>query len=471
MTSSHSANAPGTNRRAPSMPPPVDGRGGAGLLAAPFVLVACLGLIGCQPVRSGTPANTTDAGPAPEAATTSAKAAAVSSTAASGGPPATPECCAKPDDVPTPPAVAAVKAEAQPLPGGFRVPRAVLIDQDGKAVNLYDDLVKGRVVVMNFIFTTCRGICPPLGANFAALQKQLGDASGDDISLISISVDPVTDTPQRLKAWAKQFGARPGWTLLTGPKADVDSVLKSLGVFAANKNEHSPYLIIGSEAAGQWRRFHGLTSPERVAEVARQLVREGRTSRGSGDGPRPSAAPAEGSMSAAHKYFTDVALVNQRGEEMRLYSDLLRDKIVVIKPFFAECKGSCPRMMATFARIQDHMADRLGKDVHLISISVDPGRDTPERLAEYAAGLKARPGWYFLTGARPNVDAALQKLGLRVDAREAHSNIFLIGNLRTGLWKKAMGLADPADILAIVDGVLEDRPTTPDSPPNSTDRP
>ena len=165
-------------------------------------------------------------------------------------------------------------------------------------------------------------------------------------------------------------------------------------------------------------------------------------------------------------------MLNQSGEEMRLYSDLLHDKIVVIHPFFAECKGSCPRMMATFARIQEHLADRMGKDVHLISISVDPERDTPERLAEYAAGLKARPGWYFLTGSRSNVDAALQKLGMSVDAREAHSNIFLIGNLRTGLWKKAMGLADPADIIAIVDGVLADRPTTtPDSPQNPTERP
>ena len=157
---------------------------------------------------------------------------------------------------------------------------------------------------------------------------------------------------------------------------------------------------------------------------------------------------------------------------MRLYSDLLHDKIVVIHPFFAECKGSCPRMTATFTRIQDHLADRMGKDVHLISISVDPEKDTPERLAEYAAGLKARPGWYFLTGARPNVDTALQKLGMRVEARENHSNVFIIGNLRTGLWKKAMGLAEPADIITIVDGVIEDKPkTTSDSSPNPTDRP
>ena len=119
------------------------------------------------------------------------------------------------------------------------------------------------------------------------------------MSLISISVDPVTDTPQRLKAWAKQFGARPGWTLLTGPKADVDSVLKSLGVFAANKNEHSPYLIIGSEAAGQWTRLHGLTSTERVAEITRKFALEGR-------------AAGDSMLRARTKYFTDVALVEPK---------------------------------------------------------------------------------------------------------------------------------------------------------------
>jgi cytochrome oxidase Cu insertion factor (SCO1/SenC/PrrC family) len=357
------------------------------------------------------------------------------------------------------------------LPGGFRVPRVVLVDQDGKSVSLYDDLVKGRVVVMNFIFTTCRGICPPLGANFGALQKQLGDALGREVSLISLSVDPVIDTPQRLKAWASQFGARPGWTLLTGPKADIDSVLKALGVYAANKTEHSPYLLIGSDAAGHWTRVHGLTPPVRVAEIARQVARQRRTAGGPGKSPGSSAPRADGSTSAAGRYFTDVTLVDQHGEEKRLYSDLLHDKIVVIHPFFAECKGSCPRMLATIARIHDHLLDRMGKDVHLISISVDPGRDTPERLAEYAAGLKAGPGWYFLTGARPNVDVALQKLGLRADARENHSNLFIIGNLRTGLWKKAMGLADPDDITAIVDGVLDDRPTTADSSPSPTERP
>ena len=301
MPSARNDNAPRTRRTIPSMLPPVDGRGAVTFLAAPFVLVALLGLVGCQRAQSGDTAKTADDRPGADVATALAKTVSGSTRVA-------PECCEQPGDEPTStvtPVAAALKVETQPqrLPSGFQMPRAVLVDQNGKSVNLYNDLVKGRVVVMNFIFTTCRGICPPLGASFGALQKQLGDGSGRDVSLISISVDPVTDTPQRLKAWADQFGAKQGWTLLTGRKAEVDSVLKSLGVFAANKNEHSPYLLIGSEAAGHWTRVHGLTSTERVVEITRQLILEGREAGGSGDGPKPPGTTADGLPSAARKVF------------------------------------------------------------------------------------------------------------------------------------------------------------------------
>jgi len=74
--------------------------------------------------------------------------------------------------------------------------------------------VKGRVAALSFIFTTCTTICPLIGANLGRLQTELGQSLGEDISLISVSVDPATDTPQRMKAWGAQFGAKPGWSLL-----------------------------------------------------------------------------------------------------------------------------------------------------------------------------------------------------------------------------------------------------------------
>ena len=174
-------------------------------------------------------------------------------------------------------------------------------------------------------------------------------------------------------------------------------------------------------------------------------------------GMHPAPPAAEAGPSPAQKYFGDVPLTNQDGREMRLYSDLIKDKIVVIDVMFTSCTGACPIMSSTFARIQDRIGDRLGKDVHLISISVDPVNDTPAKLKEYAGRFSAKPGWYFLTGPKENVDEALRKLGQYVENREAHQNLFLIGNDRTGLWKKAFGLAKPDEIFPIVDSVLNDK--------------
>ncbi|HYP29744.1 MAG TPA: SCO family protein [Blastocatellia bacterium] len=167
--------------------------------------------------------------------------------------------------------------------------------------------------------------------------------------------------------------------------------------------------------------------------------------------------PKERRQEAAHKYFTDVALVNQNGETLRFYSDLIKDKVVVINVFFTSCHGSCPPMILSMQKIQDHLGDRLGKEAHLISITVDPAIDTPALLKEYAQKFKARPGWHFITGRKEDVEFALAKLGQAVKAREDHTNIFIIGNESTGLWKKAFGLAKPEDLLKVVASVVTDK--------------
>ena len=160
---------------------------------------------------------------------------------------------------------------------------------------------------------------------------------------------------------------------------------------------------------------------------------------------------------ASRKYFGDIELVNQKGEPVRFYSDLLHDRIVVINTFFTECAGACPMMAANYAAIQETVGDRLGKDVLLISISVDPKVDTPAKLTAYAQRFKARPGWVLLTGSQANVDGVLAKLGASAAERTDHSNLFFIGNLRTGLWKKAFGLAKPDELVKVVQSVVDDR--------------
>jgi protein SCO1 len=173
------------------------------------------------------------------------------------------------------------------------------------------------------------------------------------------------------------------------------------------------------------------------------------------DAKAPAAAGA--ADSPAHKYFGDIKLVNQDGKEMSLYSDLMQGKTVVINAMFTTCTGACPVMSGTMAKIQDHLGDRVGKDVRLVSITVDPVNDTPAKLKEYAARFHAKPGWYFLTGSKENVEAALRKLGQWVDDPSNHQTLYLIGNDRTGLWKKAFALAKPEEVLPIVDSVVDDK--------------
>jgi cytochrome oxidase Cu insertion factor (SCO1/SenC/PrrC family) len=156
--------------------------------------------------------------------------------------------------------------------GQMSIPDLEVLNQDGEPIHFYSDLVQGKTVVINSIFTTCTTICPPMGANFAKLQKMLGDHIGQDVFLISLSVDPVVDTPPRLKAWAGKFGAGPGWTLVTGPKHDMDRLLKALKFFTPDKTDHSPTVLVGDESQGQWTRAYGLAPPSKLAEVIQSVL-------------------------------------------------------------------------------------------------------------------------------------------------------------------------------------------------------
>ena len=141
---------------------------------------------------------------------------------------------------------------------------------------------------------------------------------------------------------------------------------------------------------------------------------------------------------------------------MRFYSDLLKGHTVVIIPFFATCTNVCPPMNATMRKIQQALGARVGNEVHLISITVDPVNDTPERLKEYAARFHAEPGWHFVTGKPENVNIALQKLGMYVADKNDHSTIMIIGNEPTGLWKKAYALSRASDLVTIIESVAGD---------------
>jgi protein SCO1 len=289
------------------------------------------------------------------------------------------------------------------------------------------------------------------------VRKELGASLERDIALISISVDPATDTPEKLKAWGKTFGAGPGWSLLTGDKDRVTQLLKKLEFYTPDIQNHSPFLLIVNDRTGEWQRVHALeTTPQKIAAI---LQEEARKSPAAAEVSTPDPGQAfHPSSEPAQRYFTDVQLTNQDGKRLRLYSDLLQGKVVVINSFFSSCTGVCKVTMPLFQSLQQKFADRAGKKLHLISISVDPERDTPAALRKYATGLGAKPGWDLLTGDKQSVELALEKLGFATEAKEGHTNIFLVGNESTGLWKKVLGIGSPEKIVAAVESVLDDSP-------------
>src|SRR5689334_18233697 len=181
---------------------------------------------------------------------------------------------------------------------------------------------------------------------------------------------------------------------------------------------------------------------------------------GAASAQQPAAQPAtriNGDASASEKYFTDITLVDQNGAKLRFYHDLLQGKTVIINSFFATCQGSCLPITRNLEKVQEALGDRLGKDARIISISVDPEVDTPPELKAFSKKFHARPGWYFLTGSKENVDFILKKLGQYVEDKNDHYNIVIIGNDRTGLWKKAFGLAKSEEIIKVVESVIDDK--------------
>src|SRR5215216_3350583 len=127
-----------------------------------------------------------------------------------------------PTPSPTPPSDAAVSFTSA------KIPNTHILDQNGKQLSFYNDLIKGKTVAINFIFTTCTTVCPPLTATFRKVQQNAAER-GLPLQLISISVDPTVDTPERLHAFAEKYNAGPGWTFVTGDKSEIDSLLNGLG--------------------------------------------------------------------------------------------------------------------------------------------------------------------------------------------------------------------------------------------------
>ena len=309
-------------------------------------------------------------------------------------------------------------------------------------------------MAINFIFTTCTTICPPLTATFRRVQQEMGDRVGRDVSLISISVDPATDMPERLAAFSAKFKRAAGWTFVTGTKPEIDQLLRALGAFVADKQDHTPMILIGNDRARYWTRTYGLAPPATLVKALTEAADKTRPI-SSADKTQADKTPAEQASQqqkpaspaeAAARYFPNHVLLTQDNRPVRFFDDLLKGKTVLINFVFTTCTGVCPPMTANLAKVQEYLGDRVGRDINMITISVDPLIDTPAEMKKYADKFKAKPGWYFLTGKKENVDQVLYKVGGYVEDKAQHVNLLMIGNLETGEWTKVFAMSRPSDI-------------------------
>ena len=167
------------------------------------------------------------------------------------------------------PAVAAVLVAASPAFAADQFANVPLVTQDGKVVHFYDDLLKGKSVVVNLIYTHCTRSCPLETARLSQVQRLLGDRVGKDLFFYSITMDPARDTPEVLKAYSAKFHAGAGWLFLTGKKEDIKLISRQLGLTsladASTPDGHMPTMMIGQEATGQWMRNSAVDNPRFLA--------------------------------------------------------------------------------------------------------------------------------------------------------------------------------------------------------------
>ena len=316
---------------------------------------------------------------------------------------------------------------------------APLRDQDGRSLRFESEALGGRIVVMDFVYTSCTTVCPVLSQVMAQVMAQVRDGLGEELRrelrLISLSVDPARDTPARLKAQAARYGADPDWLWLTGDRPEMNKVLDGLGAYTPDFTEHPVMILVGDAQRGTWTRFYGFPDPAQILAKVEELAAARRQAeRTSAAVPTPEELAER--EAKARDYFTDLPVVTHDGRRLRFFTDLLKDKIVVVSLFFAECTEACPLVNAKLSQLQDGMKDILGREVFFVSVTLDPENDTPEVLKDYAARFEAAAGWSFVTGEPAQVGEITRKLGQVSKEISAHTTHLMIGDVKRAYWKK-----------------------------------
>jgi len=161
-------------------------------------------------------------------------------------------------------------SETEQVPG-LRIPDVRLTDQTGRQVHFLSDVLRQRTALISFIYTSCETTCPLVGATVAAVAEDSHNV-GSNLAIISVTVDPNYDTPARLLAWRERYGDIPQWTLLTGPKREIDQLLRAFGAYSASLEDHPDLMLVGPDAAGRWTRMSSLAAWDKVAAAIRAMT-------------------------------------------------------------------------------------------------------------------------------------------------------------------------------------------------------
>lgn len=169
------------------------------------------------------------------------------------------------------PAGAASPQANGPRAGYF--PNVIVQNQDGARLHFYDDIVRGKRVAFNMMYTSCSGICPGNTANLLQVQEMLGDRLGKEVFMCSLTLRPEYDSPAELKAYMKRYGIKPGWSFLTGVPQEIDAIRRNLGFYDTDPkvdtdlSQHTGMLRIGNEKLDRWRMAPVMASPKQIARA------------------------------------------------------------------------------------------------------------------------------------------------------------------------------------------------------------
>jgi protein SCO1 len=174
-----------------------------------------------------------------------------------------------------PPAPAPAASSAAPARGAF--PNPEVVTQDGRHVRFFDDLVKGRTVMIDFAYTRCNGRCPAAIARLVQVQHALGERFGKDVTMVTVSLDPENDTPEAARRYVAASHGRPGWTYVTGAREDLEALRRFLGFYDRrpevdrDKSQHATLVAIGSEARHRWITIPGLLPAGEIIQVVNRV--------------------------------------------------------------------------------------------------------------------------------------------------------------------------------------------------------